>query len=193
VNIGQILTEILGREGWPQLTNRPSDHGGLTKGGITFNSYVAWLKAKGRRTILPAEFANLTEDQAKEFMLDSIAGPLMNVAMVDTDLFTVMFDWAEMSGPDAPIRALQEELAERHLVLKADGVYGTRTAASLSAYWDGVDTADQLRLIQGVRNRRMRAYLALVLRDAEVVEFRKNHPSSQLENLQGWLTRAQLV
>nr|WP_222532573.1 glycosyl hydrolase 108 family protein [Azospirillum sp. 412522] len=46
-----IIDTILRREGWPRYTDRPSDRGGPTKGGITLATLTNWRKRPVMRNI----------------------------------------------------------------------------------------------------------------------------------------------
>ncbi len=185
--IDDLLTAILTREGWPTVTNRAADRGGLTKGGVTFDSYTRWQQQRGQTPILPTEFPNLSEADARAFMLAEIAGPLMSLRDVAGEaLFGLLVDWAETSGPDDPIRALQSALLAADVYAGAiDGEAGPLTYRALSAV-----TLDLDALMRSVGKARVEFYLALALKDPAVVAFRKQSPSTQLENVHGLIARA---
>lgn len=181
-----IIAEILHREGWPVVTNRPADDGGLTKGGITYNNYCRWLKKVGRPVPAPTEFVLITEDQAREFLLNDIAGPLYQIADVNYELFSLVFDWATTSGPDDPTRALQVALRQMGHKITIDGVYGSDTDAALVAC--DSQTRDIVREL--VAKARVTHYVKVALRDDDVKQFRASNPTTNLENLNGWINRA---
>lgn len=190
MNLDVILSGILQREGWPAITNRASDKGGLTKGGVTFTEYNAWLRKVGRPALLPTEFVYITETDAREFMMADIAGPLFQVSLIDIGLFGVLFDWAETSGPAIPCRALQQLLRDDGATLTIDGVYGHETDMALR----GVADAEFLPLLRRrLVDARVLFYVKLALADRDVVTFRRDTPTTDLENLLGWVTRALTV
>lgn len=187
--VDDILTDVLNREGWPKITNRAADKGGLTRGGVTFRSYNAWRKQSGLATIEPSEFeATLTEEEARRFMLESIAGPLLPVQFISLDLFDLLVDWAETSGPDDPTRALQRAIRDLkyNLTINVDGEFGPKTTAALHLL-----TTEQLDVVRGVvAKARVEFYIDIVYADRAVMRFRQENPSTQLENMRGWVRRA---
>ncbi len=191
INIDSILTAILKREGWPTVSNRPADKGGLTKGGIVFKYYEPWLRRAKGRTITPTDFIRITEDDAREFLLDNIAGPIMAVSLVDTDLFALMFDWATTSYVDDPTMALQRALRQTSSAgdpdLAVDGRYGPRTDAALRRAKSSGDVAG---VVRAVARDRVRFYVTVALHDPAVRNFRNEHPTTDLENVKGWVNRA---
>ena len=56
-----IIDTILRREGWPRYTNRPSDRGGPTKGGITLATLASWRK----RPVTATDVAALDEAEVR--------------------------------------------------------------------------------------------------------------------------------
>lgn len=190
MTIDQILDGILEREGWPQVTNRAADAGGLTRGGITFTSYEPWLRSKGQ-TITPTDFVNITEEDAKAFLLDGIASSFMAVRGVNEALFVLMFDWATTSGPDDPVRGLQQILRGTGATIAVDGVYGQKTHLALITYISRgvVDVVDGLT--KRLAKDRVAFYVRLATdRDKAVAQFRKDNPTTNLENVNGWVNRA---
>lgn len=195
MSVEQTLTNILHREGWPEVTNKPSDKGGLTKGGVTFTEYNRWLKQKGKDPIFATDFPALTENDARAFMLDDIAGPLVGIEVIDPALFEALFDWAETSGPSIPTRALQAALRALGAdVGPVDGNYGAKTSLALRSLAAGAlgqipegGTLGNLR--RTIAKSRVEFYVRLALRDHAVAEFRKTNPTTDLENVYGWVVR----
>lgn len=186
MSIDDILTGVLKREGWPAVTNRPSDTGGLTKGGVTFTSYNAWRVKHGQPPTTPTDFASVvTEDEARAFMLDEIAGPFMVILKYDPRLFTLMVDWAETSGPDDPVRALQGVMRTLGIDVTVDGVYGSKTDTGIR---HNLHLTDDIRKL--VAAQRIQFYVKLALADPEVRLFRVQNPNTNLENVLGWVNRA---
>jgi len=191
MNLDTILAERLRLEGWPAVTNRAADKGGLTKGGVTFTEYNRWLKAQGQTPLLPLDFVNITEEQARDFMVHDIGGPLLAVGAIDPGLFTILFDWAMTSGPAVPCRMLQTLLREDgNTSLVIDGVYGRKTDAALRAVAD----PEFLQVLRRrLVDRRVVWYVQLALRDPAVLAFRQATPTTDLENVHGWVERALAV
>jgi lysozyme family protein len=190
IALDSIIVDILHREGWPEVTNRPADDGGLTKGGITFSNYAAWARTRGRSPITPIDFPKLTEKQAHEFLTDSIAGPIMPVRQLNEDLFVLMFDWATTSGPDDPTKAIQSVLrtmgADKVLV---DGHYGAETHRALRERMES-NSGLTKTVYKLVAKMRVSFYIKVALRDADVAKFRETNATTNLENLNGWVSRA---
>jgi lysozyme family protein len=189
VTIDQILTEVLRREGWPKVTDRPSDRGGLTKGGVTYANYNAWRVKHGERPLMREEFVAITEADARAFFEDEFCRPFAFVDGPTTHrLYHALADWSVNAGPDDPARALQHLLADRGLYRGAlDGIVGPATRlAWLMAKDDAADVrAIELALIAA----RVEFHLERAF-DAEVRDFLRTHPRTQLHNLRGWTRRA---
>lgn len=184
--LDSIIEDILFREGWPKVTNRAADDGGLTKGGITFENYNRWRKSQGRTPMLPTAFPELTRDAAVEFILSSIAGPFYSLQDLDVRLFALMFDWAMTSGPDDPTKALQSSIRALGGDVVVDGTFGIKTRVALEQkYRDG---AREL-IYKLVAKQRVLFYIKVALNDDGVRQFRAANPTD-LDNINGWVTRA---
>ena len=178
-----ILTGVLEREGWPKVTDLPSDRGGLTKGGVTFTNYNAWRVKHRERPLTRDEFAEITEDEARTFFEDEFFAPLEFVT--DERLFVFLADWAVNAGPDDPIRELQRVLIARGLYTgSVDGVAGPKTREA----WRAVEHASIRSIEAQMIGARQDFYLDRAF-DADVRAFIATHPTSQLRNLRGWLRR----
>lgn len=186
----EIISGVLRREGWPAVTDRASDRGGLTKGGVTWSNYNKWLQKTTDRPLVSREdFPKLTEGEAREFYFDQFLRPLEFVARDSEALFVMLADWAVMSGPDDPTRGLQRVLARLGQYRgKIDGVPGRETIAA----WARATGGDPL-FIEGIRKflvaDRILAHAETAL-DAPARALMEAHPGTQLHNLRGWLRRA---
>lgn len=184
--IDDILTDVLRREGWPKVTEKPSDKGGLTRGGVTFTSYNAWRQQHGERPLTREEFVEITEPEARAFFADEFCRPFNFIG--DEGIFVLLADWAINAGVDDPAMALQLELKRRDLYRGAvDGIPGPATrAAWLMVRTDLVACTDiELTLLKD----RIRFHIRRAL-DDEARVFMRLHPRTQLHNLLGWVNRS---
>lgn len=194
-SIDSILDEVIAREEPAdpavKVINRPADEGGLTsRYGVTFDGYNRWRKQHGREPVTPVDFGDVcTREEAKAFMLENIAGPIIAVQGVDEALFASMLDWAETSGPDDPTRALQRGLRRFGKTAAVDGIFGLETLVALKELL-AADPEASRKLRRDLAIRRGEYYVLITTHDAEVKAFREKHPTTNLENLHGWYLRA---
>lgn len=187
--VDTTITAILSREGWPTITNRAADRSGLTKGGITFSQFNTWLRLNGKSATTPVDFDQAcTEDAARQMLLEQIARPFLYLADTAPSLFALMFDWATTSGPDDPVRGLQRVLRKAGRYSgSVDGIMGAGTRDAIRSYNTEALEAFVVPMVQD----RVRFYIQLATdRDPAVVNFRKMHPTTDLENVEGWVNRA---
>lgn len=132
MTVDDLLTEVLyEHEGWPKVTDHPSDIGGLSKGGISLRFYNDWLAKTGRAPITPDELRALPESSARAFLEDAFAKPFRFIG--DEPIFELLVDWAVNAGPDDPTRALQQRLTAWGCPCGAiDGVMGSKTRLAWS-------------------------------------------------------------
>ena len=183
----EILGEILQREGWPAVTDRAADRGGLTKGGVTLTNLNRWRHAHGHGPLTREQLPSLTEAEARRFLAEEFFRPLEFVAVDSERLFVFLADWAVMSGPDDPIKALQRTLETHGKYLGViDGVAGPQTRAAWGQYlaWSKPEA-----LIGELTRRRVLAHVDTAL-DAKARAFMASEPTTQLHNLRGWVRRA---
>lgn len=184
--LDQVLTDVLQREGWPAVTDRPADRGGLTRGGVTLDNYNAWRVSRGDAPITADQLRNLSEVDARAFLADQFGRPFAFVG--DEGVFVLLVDWAVTSGPDDPTRALQKALqAVGHYAGAVDGAPGPATRAAWVAVHGDLTLCDEIE--KSVLAQRRDFYVRLALADPDVVAFIKAHPATQLRNLRGWLNR----
>lgn len=171
--LGALIGDILRREGWPQVTNRLSDRGGWTKGGVTLKAY----QAEHPGATLD-DLRNLTEADARAFFRRVyLERPRLNTVS-DPALLALLFDISINQGPSEAVKALQ-----RAVGVEPDGVLGPRTAGALAG-------SSAARVYRAVLGWRLKRYVAIALGDDTVQTFRLSHPHTQLENLAGWIARA---
>ena len=184
----EILGEILQREGWPAVTDRAADRGGLTKGGVTLTNLNRWRHAHGHGPLTREQLPSLTEAEARRFLAEEFFRPLEFVAVDSERLFVFLADWAVMSGPDNPIKALQRTLQVHGKYLGAiDGVAGPKTLIAWAQY--ATKPAHVTSMMAELVARRVLAHLDTTL-DAKARAFMASEPTTQLHNLRGWVRRA---
>ena len=160
---GDIIGEILVREGWPKYTDNPNDRGGPTKGGITLKTLSGFIG----RTATVEELQALDETTARlVYQTLFIIRPGF-VHIKDLNLQDYVVDIGVTSGPVRAIRYLQTLLN-----LKTDGVFGSLTITAVNGS-DGGKLL--LRLI---------AHRCLMM--CGDVEANPN----QLAEIEGWIRRA---
>lgn len=185
----EILDDVLRREDWPTFSDRPSDRGGPTKGGITLDTYNAWRQSRGLPPVTAEQFDDaLDEAQARAIYRERYLKPWDFVA--NEAVRTLLADWAVTSWHDDPARALQAELAGRGQYSDApDGKLGPKTRGAWAAFAGYALPSEMDRMRRALAVRRDEFYLQLALLDAETVAFLETHPRAQLHNLLGWHRR----
>ncbi|WP_372395183.1 glycosyl hydrolase 108 family protein (plasmid) [Azospirillum sp. HJ39] len=171
-----VIDTILRREGWPCYTDRPSDRGGPTKGGITLTTLTGWRK----RPVTAADVAALDEDEVRTIYRARYIEEPGFAGITDGALRTLVIDSAVNHGPARAGAWLQDavnDLAGRP-VLKVDGAVGPRTLAA-------VNGADAAGLWRSVFARRMRFYGQLITGDAR----KRGRTEDDALNAAGWLNR----
>lgn len=182
-NILRVLVDGLRREGWPApARNKPSDRGGLTRGGITARSWGEY-KHLGRPATAD-ELNAITEAEALTFYLQRYVLRPHFDQVLDQKLRALLVDWSFTSWSDDPVKALQRSLRDRgYNPGPIDGVIGPQTIAALQA------DRDPRRLYRDVLAARLRFYVGLAF-DHDVFAFLDAHPETQLHNLAGWINRS---
>ncbi len=173
---GAIIDAILKREGWPRYTNRPSDRGGPTKGGITLDTLSAWRK----RPVTAADVEALDEAEVRAIYRSRyIDGPGFS-SITDADLRALVIDSGVNHGTGRASTWLQDavnDVAGRPL-LKVDGAVGPKTLAA-------VNGADAGGLWRSVFAARMRFYGQIITGDAR----KRGRTEDDALNAAGWLNR----
>lgn len=180
--IENVLKDGLRREGWPgRAQDKPSDRGGLTRGGITsknWGSYKGW-----GRPATAAELDAITESDALEFYYERYVKLPGLELVTDQRLRALLIDWAFTSWFDDPIKALQATLKQRGLYDGAvDGKLGPKTKTALFVDRDPRET------YRSVLAARIQFYMDIAF-DRETRAFLDSHPSTQLHNCKGWVNR----
>jgi len=144
----QIIDDILRREGWPTFTNRVTDRGGPTKGGITLATLTGWRQKMCSVDDLRA----LSEAEARQIYQDLYFERPGYDDLRDPRLKAVMADCAVLHGPRQATRFLQRAINRRHESLAEDGLCGPKTkeAANAAEGWTSLPvrvTAERLRFL----------------------------------------------
>lgn len=170
--VGEIIDEILRREGFGTFTNRAADRGGPTKWGITLSTYQ---RHKPKATI--DDLRALGEEEARRIYFDDyVTAPGFN--QTPDPLRSLLVDFGVTSGPATAIKALQLAVGAH-----PDGIIGFDTRTRLSAREPALVYASVLR-------QYFSHFTSVVLNDDEVEAFKRAHPKSQIHNLRGWINRA---
>jgi lysozyme family protein len=180
--VKRVLRDGLRREGWPApAEDKPSDRGGLTRGGITAKS---WGDCRQLGRLATADELNaITEDDALAFYYARYVVLPKFETILDQRLRALMIDWSFTSWHDDPVAALQHSLARRGLYTGAiDGEIGPRTTAAI------LSDREPRVTFKDVYNARITFYLDLAF-DKQAREFLHAHPTTQLHNAQGWVNR----
>lgn len=155
-NIEQIINDILAVEGG-EVTNDPSDSGGLTKWGWTAGA----LKAAG----WPGAVQNLTRKEAFDlYYTHFVVKPHFDLILdVSEQIGAELVDTAVNMGPAVASVFLQRSLnafndgAKRYPDIAEDGIVGKATVRSLQQYlsWRGKEGENvllvALNCLQGAR------------------------------------------
>nr|WP_222530974.1 glycosyl hydrolase 108 family protein [Azospirillum sp. 412522] len=171
-----IIDAILRREGWPRYTDRASDCGGPTKGGITLATLTSWRK----RPVTAADVAALDEGEVRAIYRARYIEEPGFAGITDDVLRALVIDSGVNHGPARAGTWLQEAVngfADR-AVLKIDGTVGPKTLAA-------VNGADAAGLWRSVFVARMCFYGNLISGDAR----KRGRTDDQALNAAGWLNR----
>lgn len=163
MDLKDLIDEILIAEGWPKFTNRPNDRGGPTKGGITLATLRGW---RGQ-PVTEADVQALSEPEVRRIYQDRYIDEPRFAEIDDSDLRCNVVDAGVLHGPGWAARRLQEIVG-----VAVDGAVGPVTLRA-------VNEADDTGLNLKFSVRRVRKVVGIAL-----------HDRSQLENLNGWVSRA---
>ena len=166
-----IIDHIFAREGGGTYTNRPVDHGGPTRWGITCQILAAW---RGH-TVSADDVKALTEPEAREVTFELfIRRPGFN-RIDDPAIREAVVDFAFLFGQDDAIPALQ-----RLAGTAMDGVLGPKTAAAVNAL-------EARAVVNHLACDRLRLHIATVVSDLKA---KGKFVGTQAENLGGWANRS---
>lgn len=171
-----IITDIMKREGWPKYTNRASDRGGPTKGGITLDTLARWRK----RPVTAADVQALDEAEVRAIYKAQFIDDPGFSKIEDEALRLLVIDSGVNHGPGRPSKWLQEAYNEwaGKKVLQVDGALGPKTLTS-------IHTMDARYLYRKVFIKRMCFYGDIVTGDAR----KRGRTEDDALNALGWLNR----
>lgn len=176
MTIDDILLGVLDREGWPKVTDRAADRGGLTKGGVTIGALASY---RGRQ-VSRQELRDLRQSEAIEVLRKGyVIDPGLH-QIADDALRVFAVDYAVHSWHDDPIKAIQ-----RAVGVEVDGRFGPRTRAALAK-------ADARAVYRAVFLDRWIKLEDLVIDDPLMQAFMHGHKKAQIANLRGWMNRLRL-
>ena len=154
MNVSDIITEILGREG-SKYTNDPADKGGPTKFGITQKT----LSDYRGQPVTPEEVARLTEPEARSIYFQLfVRGPGFQ-KIIDEQLMALAVDCAVNHGRSRCVKWLQAIAG-----VTQDGVLGPMTA-------DAINRMDARTVYRRLLAQRVRSYGRLVTDDPTQARF----------------------
>ena len=107
----------------------PNDAGGATNMGVTLNTYKTYCRRKGYPVPTVLRLKNLTEEQWQDIMRTMYWDVCQADNIQSQSVANLIVDWAVHSGPVTAIKHVQ-----RILGVKADGIMGPVTLASLNAF-----------------------------------------------------------
>lgn len=126
--IDQLITRVLGREGFDRYTNDPTDAGGPTKYGVTLATLHEWRKAP----VSAFDVQQLTEDEARRIYRWKFF-PAGYETIPDAELLELLFDYGVNSGPPMAVKALQAVLKRIGLYDgEIDGGFGDKSKAAVA-------------------------------------------------------------
>lgn len=172
--IERIIDETLRREGWPEYTDRPSDRGGATKGGIT----LATLTAYRKRPCSSVDVAALGEGEVRAIYRRCYVEAPGYAGIANAPLRGLVVDCAVLFGEDDASPWLQQAARDLGAVLVVDGKVGPKTLAAVNAL-------DADKLIRRVCAYRLRKMGKVITDDAR----RRARTEDQALNAAGWSAR----
>lgn len=164
--MGDIVDDIIRREGGATVTNDPSDSGGRTQYGISEHSHPeAWADGK------------VTPEEAREIYWSQYVKPFRGIS--DQNLLHQLVDWGVPSGPETVAKLFQQIVG-----VEADGEIGPITLKAIEDYPGGTLFGEP---VSG------KVLLNLAVRDARTLfsaGIAKRRPKD-LKYLLGWIKRTQ--
>lgn len=123
------------------LSDHPSDRGGLTKYGVTLETF-----RRIRPLATEADLRALSKDDAVDILTEEYALKPGYAKIDDDAVRFAVIDYAVHSGPPAATRALQKAVA-----IESDGIFGPQTEYAVNRF----DTRVLLRLLIATRLRHL--------------------------------------
>lgn len=145
--------------------NHPSDPGGATMAGVTFEVYKRYCSANGLPSPTLTDLKNISNKEWSDIMKSGYWDKLKADQINNQSIAEISSDWLVNSGV-GKIKNLQAILG-----VSVDGIVGQNT---INAF----NSANQLKLFNDIKRERTEFYYNIV----------KNKPSSNVF-LNGWLNR----
>jgi lysozyme family protein len=168
--VNRIVDNLFHVEGGLKYTNRATDAGGPTKGGVTLRTLRAIRK---NPNLTEKDVQNLTAAEIKTILRDEFVLKWGFEKLVSEDIAEFMIDWAVNSGPDDPARAAQELCTSLGIKTTVDGRWGPNSLKNTNLLISQVGPAGVLHQLI---DKRIRFYATLCVRRP-----------TDLANLIGWL------
>jgi lysozyme family protein len=160
--IEEIMPFILKWEGG--YAHNKYDKGGATNKGITYKTWEAYCKSKGKEASLTS-LRHMTNEEWKEIFIEHSWKPWQGDKIESQRVANICVDWSWMSGAKV-IKKVQKLLG-----LTADGVVGPKTLASINGHSEDA-------LFGQIKELRKKHFESIVKKD----------PTQQIF-LKGWLNR----
>lgn len=166
-DFSKFFPKLMLAEGGSKFTDRPTDHGGATKFGITFKTWLACGYDKDHNGIINVNDLHAINEQdaeaiAKKIYWDKVDGDQIPAQPIAEFLC----DWAYNSGAGTAVKQLQHSLG-----VTADGIMGQHTLNALLA-------ANQQALFNQLKAARLKFVAGIVAND-----------HTQEVYLNGWVKR----
>lgn len=163
----QLIDDIIRREG-SEYTDRPHDHGGPTKYGITLDTLATY---RGHLSTTAADVQALTETEARTIYEQLYIAPFNPFPGMTYSLLGLLVDSGVQHGAGRAVQWLQTALG-----VKPDGDPGPKTQAAWSLASSPVINQDAL--YKTVLKTRIMFYAHII-----------HHDPTQVENIDGWFNR----
>jgi lysozyme family protein len=171
-NYKKVIPFILQAEGG--YVNNPSDKGGETNKGITWNTWVSFY---GDTTASHNRFIVMMSDDWGQVFKKGYWDKCLADQITDQAIANTIADWVWCSGqhfPELDVQKLINTIFNKHLA--EDGLFGPATI-------DSINSADPDLLYQNLKLRRIQYYRDIV----EMAQSKGDHSQDQF--LKGWENR----
>lgn len=166
-DFAQALAKTLIHEGG--FSDDPLDRGGRTNHGITQNTYDVYRKGKGLDV---ADVRDITDAEVADIYYNFYWKQAHCDQLISQPIAEKFFDLYVNMRPSSAIKVLQRACIDSGRVLIPDGALGPLTIQA-------ANDCDPYNLLDALRDRARRYYMAIV----------QNDPSQE-KFLKGWIARA---
>lgn len=160
--IEQIIPFVLKWEGG--YVHHPNDRGGATNKGVTYKTWEAYCKKKGKEASL-STLRKMTNAEWMEIFRTGYWDAWKADSIMSQRVANICVDWSWMSG----IKVIKK--VQKMLGLTADGIVGPKTLASINGHSEDA-------LFGQIKELRKKYYESIVRKD----------PTQQIF-LKGWINR----